>query len=417
MTRARWEPLIRGPAADAAWEVIDAIAQHLRTPSDDAGGAPGLDDGEAGRAVFFAYLAAATAATLDRDTAIAALDIAADGLGSCEFGDGFISGFTGVAWAIDHVERMLVPDDHDDDTNAEVDDWLRHRLATDGTVHFDLVSGLVGHAVYAIERCAAPELASAMAERLVARGHRVADGLTWFTPPAQLSEWERRNAPDGFFNLGLAHGVPGVIALLARAQTMGLGTAGLADALGDAVRWVLAQQLPDGSSASFPWYQAPGRTPQPARQAWCYGDPGVGAALVAAAVALGDASLHDTALDVLRRSIEHARTDELIADAGLCHGSAGLLHIYNRVHQATGDPACESAAREWFARTLAMRGTDGVAGFSPHATTDTPPTLRESRGLLCGAAGIGLALLAAVSPVIPRWDQILLLDLPPSDPT
>jgi len=32
--------------------------------------------------------------------------------------------------------------------------------------------------------------------------------------------------------------------------------------------------------------------------------------------------------------------------------------------------------------------------------------------LLTGAVGIGLALLAATTPVEPMWDRILLLDLP-----
>jgi hypothetical protein len=34
--------------------------------------------------------------------------------------------------------------------------------------------------------------------------------------------------------------------------------------------------------------------------------------------------------------------------------------------------------------------------------------------LLTGAAGIALALLAAVTPVEPAWDKVLLVSVPPS---
>ena len=58
----------------------------------------------------------------------------------------------------------------------------------------------------------------------------------------------------------------------------------------------------------------------------------------------------------------------------------------------------------WFRRTLAFRRPGrGIAGFTAHDGAD--------RSLLTGAAGIGLALLAASTAVEPAWDRILLLDL------
>ena len=37
----------------------------------------------------------------------------------------------------------------------------------------------------------------------------------------------------------------------------------------------------------------------------------------------------------------------------------------------------------------------------------------QNPGILKGASGIGLALLAATSNVAPLWDRMLMLDLPP----
>ncbi|HEX7277236.1 MAG TPA: lanthionine synthetase LanC family protein, partial [Acidimicrobiales bacterium] len=81
--------------------------------------------------------------------------------------------------------------------------------------------------------------------------------------------------------------------------------------------------------------------------------------------------------------------DAGVVDAGLCHGAAGLLHVSNRLYQATGDERQAAAARRWLEPALTLP----VAGA----------------GFLEGRAGVGLALLAATTDVEPEWDRILLL--------
>ena len=44
---------------------------------------------------------------------------------------------------------------------------------------------------------------------------------------------------------------------------------------------------------------------------------------------------------------------------------------------------------------------------------DGAPTWVDDAGLLTGAAGIALALLAAATPVEPAWDRMLLTSIPP----
>ena len=43
-----------------------------------------------------------------------------------------------------------------------------------------------------------------------------------------------------------------------------------------------------------------------------------------------------------------------VVDAGLCHGAAGLGHVFNRLFQATGEQRLALAAREWFSVALDM---------------------------------------------------------------
>lgn len=46
--------------------------------------------------------------------------------------------------------------------------------------------------------------------------------MTWWTNPAWLIPETREKCPRGYYNLGLAHGVPGVIGLLGRACAPGV---------------------------------------------------------------------------------------------------------------------------------------------------------------------------------------------------
>ena len=55
------------------------------------------------------------------------------------------------------------------------------------------------------------------------------------------------------------------------------------------------------------------------------------------------------------------------------------------------------------------RPGSGVGGFQSAAFTESGVIWRDDSSFLTGAAGIGLALLAAITPVEPEWDRVLLL--------
>ena len=100
-----------------------------------------------------------------------------------------------------------------------------------------------------------------------------------------------------------------------------------------------------------------------------------------------------------------------VVDAGICHGAAGLGHLYNRLFQATGHDVFRATARAWFERTLAMRQPDaGIAGFL--TLIGLPDSWGADSSFLTGVNGIALALLAAATPCVPAWDGRILAKLP-----
>ena len=332
-------------------------------------------------------------------------------------------GFTGVAWATQVLTGGATPEV---DLLTPIDEALERYLAGDGArwnQPFDLLEGLVGIGVYALERlprASAKRIIGRVIDRLADSAQRRRPGVTWWSDPTWVAR-PLRNAPrkgaDPAYNLGVAHGVPGVIALLGRVVEADVGSArtrSTARALLDkAVAWLLAQELPPGSVGCFGRGPGPDMSEEPTRLAWCYGDPGIAAALLVAARGARHRVWKRAAIRIGLRAAARPFVTAGVIDAGLCHGAAGVAHIFHRLFLGTGERRFAEAARSWFRHLLEMRGGErrGFAGFP----TWGPNRMGEPRwiadpGFLAGAGGVALALIAATTPKAdPSWDRVLLL--------
>lgn len=416
----RWAPLLSGDLAARAEAAVKDIAQAL--PSQFPTG--NLAGGSAGAALFYAYLEASGRGGAERAHPL--LDDAITSLGEEVQWPTFYSGFAGIAWTVEHLQGRLVAAS-EEDLNEDIDAALETHVArVPWTLDYDLVSGLAGLGAYALDRLHQPSgprllrhvLARLDETKTVLEG----GGVAWHTRPELLPMWQRERDPGGYYNLGLAHGLPGVIAVLGQAWAAGFPEAG--PLLEPAVSWLLDQHLPDGRGCCFGSVVSEGESARefhPTRLSWCYGDLGLGVALLSAARATGRGDWEDAALEVLRASVRREDEDRGIADAGLCHGAAGNAHLYNRVWQATGDPEFQAAALRWFERALAMRRPNrGIGGFQAFVLSMADDAARDPwvdhPGLLEGATGVGLALLAGLGGPVPDWDRFLMVALKPGDP-
>src|SRR5262249_39549787 len=143
---------------------------------------------------------------------------------------------------------------------------------------YDLVNGLVGFGVYALERLspgadadrpAAVACLERVIEHLAQTAERRPEGVTWWTNPAWLPPEPVRRSPRGASTRGLAPGGPGGAALLGRPGAADVAVTMARPLLEGAVRWLLAQQGPAG----YGHWVGPEGPDHPARLAWCYGDP------------------------------------------------------------------------------------------------------------------------------------------------
>ncbi len=403
-----WVPVLSGRDRDDGEAALAAIAADLTDLA--AVGIPGsgLNTGRPGVAVFLAYHAAATGDARGGEAALALLDESIAAASREPHGASLSGGLTGLAWSVTHLCGTLLPAQPDDPVDA-VDAALTELLADPAwATEAELLYGLAGFGVWALERLprpAAAALVDVIVGRLEGAAQRRNGGVVWAgdDPPE-----------PGAIDLGVAHGLAGTVAFLARAVGAGIAAATASALLDPAVDWLLAQRADGGGGTTIPPYSGRDLSERTARAAWCYGDLGVGAALLAAARHAARPGWEEAARAMALRAA--ARPDHLmrLTGTGLCHGSAGAAHVFNRMYQATREQELGDAAARWFRVVLdARHPSDGIGGFG---------ALRErghrelewwaDPGLLNGAAGVGLALLAALYPVVPEWDRTLAIAPP-----
>ena len=322
---------------------------------------------------------------------------------------GLYPGSTGIAWAVEHLQSDL--EVGLDDSNVEIDEALV--AFVDGAKpggNFDLLGGFTGIGVYALERArraSGRQLLARVVERLRELAEPRGPGVAWRTPPENMWSIERERYPAGYFNLGVAHGAPAVALVLAAACALEVGDA--QDLLEGAMRWLLGRRRDAESAFVFPAIEVCGGGPSlPSRASWCYGNPGVAVTLLATARAVENPEWEEAALAAAARAAARPHGTCGVKDAGVCHGAAGLALLFHRLWQATDDARFADAARRWYAHTLDLhRPGEGTGGYFAWAAPDSDPMKHDwipNRSLLCGAAGIGLVLLAGLG-IEPSWDS------------
>jgi lantibiotic modifying enzyme len=407
----------RAQARSALDELTEALVDLPIAPSTPSD----LGRGLAGRALALMYLSQVPRYRHARSRALDCLDAAIEGLARDLQVPSLFSGIAGITWTAHHLQKHF-PDHVGQGGGEEVIDayLLEHLERGPWRGDYDLISGLVGIGLYACEslpRRSASRLLTRVIEHLEDLACPMAQGLSWHTPPTHLPEWQRQLDPKGYFNLGVAHGVPAVINLLARAHASGIRAQSTRRLAVQGYRWLASVRFPLRAECCFGTIVGFDGSPDAARAsriAWCYGDLGLSVSLLGAARNLRDLDMEASILEVARsaaqRSLQQCRSN----DAGFCHGAAGNGHLFNRLFQATGDRLFLNAARAWMRSALDLRVPgQGIGGYRAWLRPDhAQDAWLDESGLLEGSAGIALALLSACEPIAPDWDAVMMADIP-----
>jgi lantibiotic biosynthesis protein len=290
----------------------------------------------------------------------------------------------------------------------------RHGVAVS---EFDLITGLTGVAAYLLWRGGTPPgdvALQAILDACVALTEEVDGTPHWYTPYHLLAgEGMVEHYPQGNLNCGLAHGVPGLLAAMSLGLEAQISIEGLREAVERTADWLVRHRSADEFGVNWPTvvaHSVGGVIDQEhldsSRAGWCYGAPGVARTLWLAGRALGRREYGQMAIEALaavyRRPIPARRIDS----PTFCHGVAGLLQVTLRFAHDTGLPLFSEAACALTRQLLSLYRPERSLGY---CCIEPEGNLVDQPGLLDGAPGVALALLAASTTVEPTWDRLFLL--------
>ncbi|MEU1726866.1 lanthionine synthetase C family protein [Nonomuraea sp. NPDC005692] len=389
---------------------LAASVEQTRFPKSLARRPYAVADGDAGLAVTCAYLDACLPGEGWDAVGHRFLTAAATGVEAAPAG--LFGGLSGLAFATvslsrdgTRYRRML----------ATLDDALAPRAAAIGrrlgesrepgpVSAFDLISGACGTGAHLLTHDPHGILPEILAGLVTLA--REQEPPAWMTPAHLMGdETMSRLHPHGALDCGLAHGIPGPLALLSLALRAGIEVPGQAEAVRRIADWLVAHRAGDDWPAFVPLTGEgrPGRA-APSRSAWCYGAPGVARALWLAAQALDDGLLGELALEAMDAVLRRPAERRAIPSPTFCHGVSGLLHIVLRF-------ACDTGL---FRQEAAELVDELLAAYQParplaYASLEPQGNSVDRAGVLDGAAGVVLVLLAAATDVEPAWDRLFLL--------
>jgi lantibiotic modifying enzyme len=411
-----WSAIVPdGNDKDNIWVVVDAIKKKLIEKSDTIKGV-GLLTGKSGSLLFMYEYYKATGNEEVLDYIFILLNEIFDLLENSidEFKLSFANGLAGILWLINYIQKDNVIEIDATDLGEDVQDVLYQQMCLHlKSGHYDYLhgGGGIGLCFMGLDSDKSSNYIRSFFAGLI-NAAIIKDSLK---PEIAWSHFDNvvNVLNEGNYNMGLAHGLPSIILLLLKIPDNLVDPETRRYYISGCANFILSNKILAVDSLSiFPWEVSENSgtaNTSASRLAWCYGDPGVGFSLLKAGYGLNDRELKNEALNILKHAAQRRDPEEnMLVDADLCHGTAGVAFIFNKVYQLTGDAIFKEASMFWLAETLKLYNpdTDGPGFLTWNGSIRS---MVEDYSLLVGLSGVGLSLLSFVSDNYPGWDEILLL--------
>lgn len=251
----------------------------------------------------------------------------------------------------------------------------------------------------------------ALCRPITIEGHTVPG---WYLPNEFLfNKFDKQAFPKGNFNLGLSHGIPGVLTLLSLALLQGIEVEGQKEAIELIVSWIQSKRK--NNNGMVYWghcikfedeikkneSNSENRSHTQNREAWCYGTPGVAQSIFLSGKALNNQELQQYAIDSLISIFQRPSHEWLLPGPTLCHGISGLFAITNYLAKAAGSHILNEKAQDLYENVLEHYHPDYPLGFKDYDPGKQGEYVQiERAGLLEGTSGVLLALLSANNPIL-----------------
>jgi lantibiotic biosynthesis protein len=316
------------------------------------------------------------------------------------------NGAAGFAFTMNYLQQEGLIDFDVDTELVEMDEFL-FNSATEllRKEEIDYLHGALGVLFYFTNRIKPPKKIQAYINSLVEQVCSLAisdkNGI-WFKN-FSIERLKNNETAD----LGLAHGLCGILLILMKALPFVNDAKLLKKIIRSGISFILSNQLPDVSGEEeFSLFAASVNTSTNNvlslnRLAWCYGDINETLLLYRAGNLFLDASYTTKADSVGFKTIERNTAEAtLCTDSHFCHGTAGLAQFYFALYNESGHYSYYKAYEYWIEKTIALIDTE----IETNAYASNPV------GLLEGWSGVALVLTEYVNDgVVMNWPKAFLL--------
>ncbi len=373
----------------------------------------GLGSGKAGAALFFFYYHRYTQEEKYLDKAYTLIDEILDFSNITPKTYSLCNGLSGIYWLIHHLYNNKFISEQPNEIIGDIEDVLFDNATKDFESGFyDYLHGPLGVSLALLENNSnvTQKHIKLSVEHLDRISKRNSENLVFWTDESPLWYEKPSLLENGkFINIHLAHGMASITMILAKIYSK-TGDQLCKKLIESAEDFILKQKRDFNKTGSFfPLaIHALSGPDAHSRLAWCYGDVGIGIGMQQISTILNNNTYKIQASNILlttgqRRDLQNNG----IADAGFCHGTIGLAHIYQRMYSYTMDKKFEEIANFWYKTTLDFSVTKN--GENYFKAIDSITEKEDCISLIDGNIGIGLSLISAVSDIDPKWDSLFLL--------
>ncbi|MGE6537961.1 lanthionine synthetase C family protein [Bacillus luti] len=235
----------------------------------------------------------------------------------------------------------------------------------------------------------------------------------WYVPYAnQFLETDKILFPDGNFNCGHAHGIPGPLSLMALAIEQGIEVPGQKQAIRKMIDWLIRWQDEGSWPARLSFKEVVNDQAYhvyPKRKGWCYGNPGVARALYLAGRSLKDQKSMKIALSSYQDTLLQSEEEWDLASPTFCHGRAGLLQMSIRMAKDENGEVSMQSIIKLIDYVMDAYDPQAPFGFKDLQSNEQTSNELNKVGLLEGVSGVLLTLLSLSAVEEPWWDGVFLI--------
>ena len=223
---------------------------------------------------------------------------------------------------------------------------------------------------------------------------------------------------NGSFNLGLAHGITGILSFLSVAYLRGVQVPNQKSTIERISTWIRDWSFLENKMVRWPyqvsWEEEIGVHPplaEPSREGWCYGVPGISRALYLAGKVLPESDLKNFSMRAFFQLFNRSPEEWGVKNSALCHGLAGILIIAKLMALEEGGEALAPNIEDLEDQIVSSYNPAAPFGFEDPERDQHPQRSKMSvPGYLEGTTGILLSLLPLTKTKNPWYVPLMIHD-------